>query len=356
MTAVAELDGRPVNDHIAPVRATVYDQSGYPYTVRVEDGTVEADATADVRRRCSNVVITGAVPPTTRSALLAPLGNEIQLERGIVLPDGTAGIWPLGVFGIDTSEVSEDSAGIRVVLSGQDRAKTVADNGWDSPYQVTAGANAAAAIQALITDRFPAAAFNFAATTVTLPGLLFGTSDQDNDPWKAAEQMATAAGLELFVDPNGTFTLRPPVSTVSTAPTWAFGDGQVRLLGVNVKLSRDKSYTRVVAYSMSSAGTPLQSIAALPSDAPRTFYYTTRAALTQAQLDTVAQALLTKVSGAFTDISFDAVPDPRLDVDTVGTITRSSIGVTGRYILDKLSIGLAPSARMTGTVRGDNLG
>lgn len=357
---MAPVSGRAVGSHQVTSRFTVYDALGQPHVLDVDGGTVEADSTAQVRRRASGVVVSAgaSVAPTTRQALLAPLGNEFTLERGLVLPDGTTASWPLGRFGISSASVTEDASGVAVEVEGFDRAKTVSENVWDGPYQVPPGTAADAAIKAIILDRFPSAQFSFASAPTALPGLTYATSDQDADPWEAATAIATSVGMQLWVDPSGVFRLAPFPDRAADAPQWAYGDGQVRVLGLNVQMTRDKSYNRVVGWSFSSAGSaPLRSVAqATTSAATRTFYYSTAAALTQAQLDAAVAGLLLALSGAYTDISFDAVPDPRLDVGTVGSITRAALGLSGRYVLERLTIGLGPGDRMTGTVRGENLG
>lgn len=348
--------------HRIAVDATVLPASGPAGNVRarVGDGSVTIDSTAAIRRTCSSVAIDApGLTPTSAASLLSPLpGNELQLFRGVVYTDGTQEMYSLGVFGVDEADLSTDSGGTTTVtISGSDRSKTVSENAWDFPYQVAAGTDLATAVMALIADRLPSATFSFAPTTgLVVPGLLYGTSDQDNDPWAAATNIAAAAGMELFFDANGVCTMRPVLDPSTAATSWRVGDGNsVRLLSIGNQLTRDGSYTRVVATAQSTTGSgPLRSVAALPATAVRTFYYSTAAALTQTQLDAVAAALLLRYGGSFRNVSFSTVPDPRVDVSTLIDLERAELGVSGKFVLSKLVIGLKPSDTLQATVQGGN--
>jgi hypothetical protein len=342
--------------HRLAVLATVTDSTGVVHTVEVDDGTITADATAAIRRRCENVIISDpSLAPATSGDLLAPVQNEITLSRGYVLPSGTVVLSPLGVFAITESRVSRTKDDFTVVLSGYDRSKVVQDNTWDGSFQ-PASAEASAMLRTIITNRYPAAQFNFAPTGFTVPALTLGSNEQSNDPWQDCLDIATAAGSELFVDPNGIFTLRPPVDPTTAAPSWSYGDAAVKVLSVDMQMQRDKSYTRVVGYAQSSTGSPLRSVADSGVVPARTYVYNTTAATTQAQLDAAVAALLTKLRGAYTNVTFTAIPDPSLDVGTAGQITRADMRLAATSILDQLTIGLKEDAQMTGVLRGQNLG
>src|SRR5690242_8158341 len=71
-------------------------------TIRLDatGGSVNVDRTADVRRRMTAtcVDITGAITPTSTSAILTPFGTILQPYRGVRYSDDTTEVVPLGVF------------------------------------------------------------------------------------------------------------------------------------------------------------------------------------------------------------------------------------------------------------------
>lgn len=336
--------------HTATVTAEILTPDGLTHPLRVVSGQVDADATAQVRRTCSNVVIADpGLAPATKEALLAPWVNELRLSRGVA----GIGSYPLGVLGIGEVEIDETPDGLVVTItSGQDRSQAIRENPWTRPYSIQPDTNGADALRAMILDRLPGVVPNIPPTDQTLPGLLYGTGG--SDPWDDITEVAKALGWEVFFDPLGIPTARVPVDAATAVPSATFGDGQDgRLLGINRKLTRAKSYTQVIAVAQGSAlATPLRSTypATDSSSRPRPYLYTTSAISTQDDLDAAAQALYTRVSGQWEDITITGVPDPRLDVGTAVRVVRGSLDRVA--VLDRISLGLAPSDTMTGSLRG----
>lgn len=322
----------------------------------VTGGSVELDNGAAIRRRCQNVEVADeTLIPLLPTDPLQPLQNEVRLWRGLLV-NGEPELHALGTFGISETSV-DDNGGIRLVVNGLDRSAAVRDNRWTRPWPVSPGTDYATAIRDIIANRFAGAEFDFPASVgKTTPGLVFGASSQ-NDPWKDCQELATACAHEVLVSPLGRFVLRPIADPDTAPPLWSFTDGAgANLTGANRRLTRERSYTAVVAVSEGTGlAAPLRSDVSVASTRPRTYFYRTGAVKTQAELDAVAAALLTRVSGAYSTVQFQAIPDPRLDVGTVGTISRAKIGVTGRHVLETLSIPLSAAAGpMTGSVRGRN--
>lgn len=357
-TVIRSFDQMLRRPHTVLVKAELLIPGEAPRILPVTAGQVEVDAGATVRRRCSGVhVADPLLVPQSTTSVLQPLQNEIRLYRGLLV-NGEPELYPIGTFGITSTGIRDEPGGTTAVVGGMDRSAAVRDNRWTRPFPINPGTDCAEAIRAVLRDRFPAAEFLFpTAVGIPTPGLVFGASSQ-NDPWKDASEIAKACAHELFVDPMGKFVLRPVQDPDTTAPSWRVYEGEGgNLISVDRQLTRERSYTAVVAEASGTAlASPLRSEVSIPSTRPRTYFWKTGAVTTQAQLDAAAQALLLRYSGAYSTVSFSAIPDPRMEVGTVGEITRRSAGVVGRHVLETLSIGLSPtSGPMTGSVRGRNL-
>lgn len=323
----------------------------------VTEGVVDMDAGATIRRRLSGLrVADPSMVPTEDDDLLQPTQNEIRVYRGLKFWDGREELHALGVFGIHETAIDEVNGVPQIVVSGYDRSAAVRDNRWVAPYNVTAGTDAAVAIRSLITDRFgPSAEFLFPSSVgYALPNLLFGASSQNN-PWKDAQEMATAAAHELVVTGDGKFHLRPIANPDTQPPLWRLYDGQGgTLTGINRRLTRERSYTRVIARQEATGlAAPLQADVSVPSSRPRPYFYRATGVTSQAQLDAVAQALLERNKGSFSTVSFEAIPDPRIDVGTVGEVRRAGIGVVGKHVLETLRVPIGVTGgAMSGSLRG----
>lgn len=342
--------------HTISTLVEVLDARGVAHVIDVDNagGTVAVDATAQIRRRMENLSITDiTLAPMTQDALLAPYENEVRISRGIEFPNGVREIYPLGVFGIEQVHITESRDGLTVTIEqGNDRSAAVSQNAWTQPYPIEPATNVGAAIRAIVEDRLPGATFNFALTDALTPGLILGTSSQ-NDPWKDAADLAQSIGYDLFFDPAGVCVLRPFPSDADAA-SFFYGDDQPNpLLSIDRVMTRENSYTQVVAVAESSTlGEPLRSVASIPSNRPRTFFYKTTLATSQEQLDAAAAALLRRYSGVYSTTSIVGIPDPRLDVNTVGLVSRAAVGIfEERMLLESFSVGLTPAETMPMTVR-----
>lgn len=89
--------------HVTIVKVEVFDVSNGSIisTAQPISGSVSIDSRRSVRRECSlEFVDTDGtlVPQNNRSAIFLPYNREIKIYRGVVFPDGTEELVPLGVF------------------------------------------------------------------------------------------------------------------------------------------------------------------------------------------------------------------------------------------------------------------
>jgi hypothetical protein len=331
--------------------------------LRIIGGNVTVDKTNDVRRRCTVTLEdpTGALIPTSPSSLLTPYGNELRLWRGVTYVDGTSEMVPLGVFRMATVRVRDSGADVTIEVTGYDRARAVQRAKFTDTYSVAAGTDLATAIQALITSRVSGLTFSFANTTATTPGVTYQAGD---DPWKAARELATAGGYELFFDADGICVLRPEPDTSTAATVWDFTEGST-----NTATSLDRAFTDENVYSdviATGEGTgvvpPVRGQARDTTTTSPTYYlgsfgdvpyFFSSPLMVSAAIATVtAAALLNRLVGFTDQVGFTAVPNPALDVSDVVTVTRQRLGLSAApYVVDRLTIPLDAKETMSITSR-----
>lgn len=323
-------------------------------TVPVSAGQITVDRTAAQRRRATLIVEAlpgtpaAALIPTSSSAPLAPFGNEIQVQSGIVYPDGSRELISLGVFPIATSTVTDTGTDLQISLDCYDRSWTVSIRKFKTPYAVAAGTDVAAAIRGLIGSVYPGLTYNIVPTpgASTTPAATFA---EGADPWAAALTLAASVGLELFFDVNGVVVGRPIPPAGATV--WTFTEGtttgpvQVRNVYTRDQVSND--------FIVSGDGTPNAATGPVRAEASDTnpnsptytggpfgdvptFITSNLVTSTTDAANAAANALAASVGGAHL-LTVSCPPNPLFDVDDVVAVTRTRAGLAGqRFVVDQI--------------------
>lgn len=359
--------------------AMLTDSDQYLYVV---DGTVSMDKKADIRSRLSMVLMdpTGEAIPTDADALLAPFTNEIKVYRGIQFYDGSVEYVLLGTWRLTDCDIDEADGGVRMTISGQDRARNVSRFVVERYYQPNIGDTYAEAIRAMILDRYPAVEFNGTAAqwnsmqndqSVVIQALKRPTYTIGADLWKEARRLAAAIGCDLYFDRSGVCTMiRDPAFTytsgVGAEPVFDFEDGDSAIFtGLKRKLSDSNRANEVIVTGEGTGltGLPLRSTPAIDDDptSPTYFYgsygrvpkmETHDLLYTQIQVDDYAQLRLRQSLGAQELVSFPSLVAPHLDPDDIVSVTRSRLGLNkANYIIDTISIPLRAEGKMQTTLR-----
>lgn len=358
-TRSAAFDAAVQKSHRIATRCDVYSGTTFIQSLDIIDGNITIDD-VPVRRRATVDLTdpTGALTPADASALLAPSGNELKLWRGLYLPDGTSELLPMGVFGISDVRIDDSGQGLHIRLDTYDRARKVQRARFLQEYQVTAGTNYGTAIQTLLTSRFPTITFNFTATSILTPRLIF---EAGSDPWKAAQSMAASIGCDLFFDPNGVCVLRP-ISLVGD-PAWTYAEGsQAMILYVNRRLNDEKVFNHVVVTGETSGtATPVRAEAFDNNPSSPTYYLgaygdvvTFEASsfiTTTAQAQAAANRKLAKVLGLSELIQFNTIVHPAHEISDIVRLTRADSKVNNVYVIGKLTMPMVHSRVMNGTCR-----
>jgi hypothetical protein len=325
----------------------------------ISTGSVTEDSTQAIRRTCTLTFPdrTGKYVPAYATDLLHPdSGNELHVFRGITFPDGSRELIPLGVFGLTKPTSTDTANGLSLQLGGSDRSHVVARALWVDPYPLTAGALLSTAIQQAIDSRRPYLRYNLLPTGDLVPaGVALGLNSS-TDPWKEITGLETSAGGELLFDPQGVVVSRSRPGP-GQAPVATFTEG---VGGTLVQVVRDhdgdRGYNGVIVTAQVVAGSPpirsvlwftpsgQQPVPARPYIPPPSPTITT-----QAQADAAAAGLRNSTFGAAEEVTFTAVPDPRLNAGDTITLTRLRSKVASNFIVQAVTMPLDLTSPMSVT-------
>jgi hypothetical protein len=339
-----------------------------PYLLQWLEGRVPIFNRADTRRSVSLSIgdTTGLIVPLAVGDLLDPTsGNEIYVQRGLIV-NGVSELVPLGVFGIQTSEVTEQDGAVGISLNGMDRSYTIAQNQWRSEYTITAGTNTVTAIKNLITNRLTGVGtvlFNAEVTTQTIDADVTLGVDA-SDPWKDAQNLANGIGMEVFFDQQGVCVIRTVVDPEAAPVAYEYLTGETNLLLDPVVRSTDRATLRngaIVNAEQTWLTFPVK--AEVWDDDPAS--PTNRTLIGEHPEITndptcfddvdclaAATALFRQVVGVEEQIRWNSVVNPALDAgDVIRIQAQLALGGTARLVIESLEIPLSPEESMAGTTR-----
>lgn len=324
-------------------------------------GTVSADRGDAMRRRATMTIAdpTGSMVPTSSTDYLSPgaVGSyEVRLFRGLRWRNTSGALVEeyiqQGRFRVMdfTSNDSGDSLALDVVMV--DRSDLVSQAKIEDVYIQASGLDYPSAIKALLKAQVPSltdADFSFVTDTTACPRIVL---EAGSDPWAAAIEWAKSIGCELFINAAGVFVLQPEPDPL-TAPivaTYVEGAG-TRLLGVNRRLTRERTRNRIIVSGESSALITQVRYTATDTDPASPTYYggsfgkvpdfiTSPLVTTSAQALAMAEAQLLKTKGLVESVKFDQIVDARHEVGDMVTIVRARAGVASNFIMERMQMPL----------------
>lgn len=349
------------------VRKTVADvyYDGHPVAtdLAVSDGNIRVDLEGQIRRS-GNVTIAdlGFVP--TLSKTLSPQGTEILIRKGVVYPNGTEELVPLGVFQLEITEWGELDRAPK--LQVYDRAKSMSQSGLSSIVS-RSGYGAQAVVIEFLEWFYPNLApisnvslFAPGLTDYVLPG---GHTFEQGDYWSAIQELCRNMGGDLHFDVSGQprCTLiepldsqRVPVETIDAGESGVLVDathsysreGVYNAVSVVGAAQEDGITPSAVAYNLDGSsplryGGPFGKVIQSVSDTSLT---------TAAQCYTRARTELERYTGLSYSLDFSAIPNPALDVGDFVKFVYPD-GTAEIHQLATLSIPLGKGA-FTGTSKG----
>ena len=177
-------------------------------------GSVTVDRGQAVRRTCSVTLADPALIPRAPTDQLATYGAQLRIARGVEYGDGSSELVPVGVFRLDS--VDGDVSAGPVTLQGKDRSAIVADDKFTEPY--LASGTVVGAVTALIQRSIPGA--DVVSTIVDTP-IGSRAFDVEADPWAGAQEIAAAAGAEVYANADGIFVIGALPDLFTATPVWA---------------------------------------------------------------------------------------------------------------------------------------
>ena len=341
----------------------------------ITGGTVKIDQTNANRRTCSDILMaidasTTYLVPGVNSGDLFPDGGELFLQKGIVYPDGTTQLQPLGRFLIETPKVTRavNGAGSLVIdLSGTDRSGTVARSLFTQPYATDGESTVDVAIMAILNMQVPQLTeFAFAASSLVPPVATYAVGD---DPWTACQALAALDSKELFFDQsvNAVCILRDlPDATV--APIAATYNADLSsIITQNTRGLTNVGVPNVIVAQSQGSGvsSPLQAMwfdnnplsptyygVAGPPVPPIGTYPTTVAVITVSgitslpALQTMANTAGAAQQGRFETCDTYIRDDSARDASDVVTINDPVLNMEANFVLDSLVVQMGYSTAM----------
>jgi hypothetical protein len=290
-------------------------------------GSVTVDRSQAIRRTCTVTVADPALIPRTPTDQLATYGARLRISRGIDYGDGTQELVPLGLFRLDTADGDVNEG--PVSLQGKDLSAIVADDQFTEPYKVSG--TVVGAVTALIQRSIPTADIISLIVDAPIGSRVF---DVEGDPWAGAQEIAAAAGAEVYCNADGVFVISQLPNLLTTPPVWAIEavEGGV-YISANRAMSSDGVRNGVLARGENtSENVPPISYLAVDDDPGSPTYwggpfgrrpkfvsssaYTTLSACAQAANAELAKSRAPNASG---DIS--SLPNPALEPGDVLRVT-----------------------------------
>lgn len=360
--AAAALRG----SHAITSRATAYTPVGRMPNIPVSEAVVTSDATSQVRRTADvKVSPRGGTTlggqdmwPASPLSPLSPVGSELAIDFGIVIPGQDEPEWLRIIRGpIQSVKDSVNGSPLQVAVS--DPSAGVAQARLLTPGQTVQDATYVAEITRLITEAQPdAVVLDQTGNTAVCP-----VTDIAAERWKdGVEKLADAIGAEVYARPDGVTYLIRPVPTLDDPPVWLIDAGRG---GVLVKASREVTregvYNAVTASGARTDGAPTVTATVVDDDpaSPTVYggpfgqkvrYYSSPFLTTVEQCQTAAAALLARAKGYVATVSVETITNPALEGGDV-VLVKMPDGQIQTHIIDSVPISNRADATQALTTR-----
>lgn len=330
------------------------------------DGTeipvIAGDVTGDVN---SDINYTSDFTTNLGWEFIAPYGQEVYLERGVLYGNGTKEYVGLGYFRVNSVGQDRVRRGAPKVqggllrIGGEDRKANLRDARLITPVVFGSGASVGSVIDFLVTDVMPSAVTVYDtnwASGSAYTTLLGSDHVADTDRLKFIEDLVTAYGKVCFFDYAGRFVIKDaPLSTGTSVFTVNAGQNGV-LVNATRSVSRDQVYNAVVA-SGEPVGDlpPVFGVAYDTTPGSPTFFgggfgkvprfYTSSFLVTNGQCGNAAAAILASGRGLPYSVSLGMVPNPALELWDVIKV-QYDLDLDENHIIDTLRLSMAVDGTM----------
>lgn len=321
-------------------------------------GDVVVDGTADIRSTLDLTTDGTGMWPTGASSPLAPYGNEIYVERGIVYGDEQVEWVGLGYFRIQSPEQDAPPDG-PIRLTGRDRMAGIIDARLLAPVQFDAAASLGSVVAQLVTEVYPTATVQWddATDSVILARPLITADDR----FGFLDDLVRSAAKIWYWDHRGVLVIKDAPAATTPVYDVSAGSGGV-LVSMSRQLTRDGVYNAVVATGEATDTTaPVRAVAFDNNPASPTYYsgrfgpvprfYSSPFLTTEDQAASAAEAILRQGMGLPYSVDFTAVANPALEPWDPVTIRAGAGERRETHIVEKLTVPLTYSGALTANTR-----
>jgi hypothetical protein len=321
----------------------------HPSVPVVGTPVVQVDESAASRRSLTITIgdDDGTLAPALATDPLSPYGNELRVRSGFVL-GGVTELLPMGVFRIVRSEADGRGA---IVLTCRDRSEVIKEARWEVPYVVSGTPQVHTAVANLVLSRFPGLTVLADSSVRTVPLTVYQEGSKSGDPWKNAQEMAAADGMEVFFTADGHLRIRRVVDPTEVEPVWTYQPGEGELyMGSTLALdASDARNVAIVTGEGTQVATPVRGVAEVTDPASplhpgqlgrRPVFLSSPMVTVQGQADDAAEALLLRHAGGSEHLQVTAAPHPGHEAGDVVVATNPELGVTRTTVLSKFAMPL----------------
>jgi hypothetical protein len=306
--------------------------------------------------------------PLTADSLIAPYGQELIVEHGLVFPDGTEELVPQGVFRI--TDVSVRYPTITLTLS--DRAWVVSGARLEAPLTIAKGTPYTEAIRLLLVTAYPQIVIETVVSEDITPTIVL---EDQADPWDEAKKMVEAIGFELDFDRLGVCQLGPTPDLAAAEAVWTYSDASDQFIpredrhwfnlatfDQDISWDTDDAHNAVIATGENTDNdTPFRGVAKDLDPSSPTFYggrfgkrpmFWSSPLITSNQMaERSASTMLQKELGIAEALRFEAIAHPALDIGDPVQVVRGELGINHVHVVDGLSMPLRAGTQTVETRR-----
>lgn len=348
----------------------------------VVSGTITIDGTNANRRSGSIVVASPELITTDPTASLEPYGLELGIRTGVVYPDGSEELVPMGIFPIDNISFNDDTGNLPTVTF-YDRSYWLQEQSSQDALSDYANQYAIASINnhipnSVFTQAVGSPFLDIKVDPATLSAgqiaLIYddyansknfkypgGTPLQTGTYWDNWQNVASQLGCQIFFDVDGVNLILQEIPQITPGNTAADAVATVDAGPMGVLVSAARNISRTNAYNAVSYTGVLAADAAATANPPYVFvsvtdptspylyggpygknvYVTSSDSLTaKADLLNAANKLLGQLVGLGHGLSLTMLPDPSLDAGDIINVVFLD-GSSELHMIDTISFDLA---------------
>lgn len=317
------------------------------------DGKVDMDSRRDISRTCDlTLVPTDTLTVDQVYALVMTPSIEISVYRGLIV-NGAPEYVPLGVFSTDSAKKGRDT----VSWQGSDRSKKIARARFTDVYSIASGTSLASAATDLLVSRWSSTPTDFSNVSESLSAAITYEAGESSDPWAEARKLFTEYGYDLNFNGSGTAraVVIPDPSTQNAVFDCGTGETNLLIEGETAGTFEQTYNGVIVSGEGSGVSTPIRAEVWDDDPSSPTYYlagfgrvpmfYSSPLLTTTDMCTTTARTMLAKSKGRLEQFSTVGVVNPALE--PLDVVTATLYGVSGRYVIDRLSIPLKASETMS---------